>query len=761
MNIEAAGDRPDSSGGTRASSYFSADQPLKDPADDKLSRKRFSEEIARSIANWSGRDSLVVSLTGEWGTGKSTIKNFVNHYLTGKAHVLEFNPWQWSGQDKLLEAFLWQLGALFRKEDIAKRTKKLASRWKAYASVLKVGGVVVAPLQSVATSVLPLVTVSLVLSIVLKAPAWVLGLLALFCVALSLSFVGKVSESIAAALRDLGAFREKPLEELRSEIEHELRKLDKPVVVFVDDIDRLTDGEIKLLVQLVKANAQFPNLVFFLLFQKSIVTRALESLTSDDGSKYLSKIVQVEFAVPVASEKELQGMLTRGLDQIITRDGVRVRWEEQRWPLLFLDILWPFFSHLRDVKRFLGSFEFYFGMHLNQGTLEVNPIDLIAVEVLRMFNHDAFLAVSKSFFGRTEAVRRTLFREEQIRGRFREEIDQIVASARDEQSKSRVKQLLEALFPQATGDESSNEWKKQWRICDESSFDKYFQISTDPAKPTAYEVQRFVQVSGDRSELVSLLRKAITNNTIEDFLDFIFVTKEEIPTENMRAVTTALFDIGDELPPPKPSLFSVGLDMQCNRIIYHRLKDEDRAESTELLWKAFTDTTGFILPIHKLGLEDRSVRERREKTDFVISEERLGDFIELTVRRIRAKAEDFSLLDHKDCDYVLYRWREWSSAEEVAAWVQRVVADPARALRLLDHLMSATIINGVRRVPFLNGEAVEKFVELQTLETAVSATRVESRTETDLLNISLLQKALMLKEEGKAYSEVKAKGSEF
>src|SRR5437016_1797267 len=117
--------------------HFSTDQPLTNPADDKLNRSRFSQEIARSLGNWSGRDSLVVSLTGEWGTGKSTIKNFVIHHLRGKAHILEFNPWQWSGQEKLLEAFLWQLGELFGKHDIAQNTKKLAEKWNAYASILK------------------------------------------------------------------------------------------------------------------------------------------------------------------------------------------------------------------------------------------------------------------------------------------------------------------------------------------------------------------------------------------------------------------------------------------------------------------------------------------------------------------------------------------------------------------------------------------------------------------------------------------------
>jgi predicted KAP-like P-loop ATPase len=453
---------------------FSADQPLTNPADDKLDRDRLSAEIARSLANWSGRDSLVVSLTGEWGTGKSTIKNFIIYHLKNRANILEFNPWQWSGQDKLLEAFLWQLGAEFGKEDIARKTEKLASKWKAYASILKVGGVISAPAQTVAVSVFSMSTIGLLLSALLKAPVAVIVFLAFLFLVSLLSFLSKITDQIAITLSDWATFKKKPLEELRSDIEVELRKLEKPVVIFVDDIDRLTDTEIKLLVQLVKANAQFPNLVFFLLFQKNIVTRALAKVTSDDGGKYLSKIVQIEFAVPAASENQLRQMLTQELDRILTRDGVRIRWEEQRWPLLFLETLWPYFTNVRDIKRFLGVFEFYFAMHLNQGVLEVNPIDLIAIEVLRMFDHGAFLAVSKSFHHGREWEQRSLFGGEKISERFQANIDAIVAASdRDESTKARLKRLLRALFPQATGDRSENEWKRNLRICDHVSFDKY------------------------------------------------------------------------------------------------------------------------------------------------------------------------------------------------------------------------------------------------------------------------------------------------
>jgi hypothetical protein len=191
------------------------------------------------------------------------------------------------------------------------------------------------------------------------------------------------------------------------------------------------------------------------------------------------------------------------------------------------------------------------------------------------------------------------------------------------------------------------------------------------------------------------------------------------------------------------------------------LKGEDEKTSTEILGKAFNETSGFILPIHKLALEDRRVRQRGEKTDFIIAEDRLDDFVNLILDRIRDRAGDFSLLDHKQCDYVLYRWKEWSQSDEIKEWIGRVVTDSNRALKLLGHLVSITIINGVKRVPFLDGESVEEFINLEELHKAVSRVLSETLTDNDRTNISLLQKAIDRKTEGKPYSRIQLSDLEF
>lgn len=51
------------------------------------------------------------------------------------------------------------------------------------------------------------------------------------------------------------------LDKVRKALETRLRELDRPLVVFVDDIDRLEPDQIRVLLRQVKANANLPNIV--------------------------------------------------------------------------------------------------------------------------------------------------------------------------------------------------------------------------------------------------------------------------------------------------------------------------------------------------------------------------------------------------------------------------------------------------------------------------------------------------------------------
>src|SRR5690606_29841578 len=86
-------------------------------------------------------ESLVISLTGGWGSGKSSIKNMVLEHLeeTQSCQVIEFNPWQWAGQDNLSSAFFAEVSRIVQRKDSSEADKQLAKRLRTYSRRLNTG----------------------------------------------------------------------------------------------------------------------------------------------------------------------------------------------------------------------------------------------------------------------------------------------------------------------------------------------------------------------------------------------------------------------------------------------------------------------------------------------------------------------------------------------------------------------------------------------------------------------------------------------
>jgi predicted KAP-like P-loop ATPase len=577
-----------------------------------------------------------------------------------------------------------------------------------------------------------------------------------------LSQIPGVFDSFLKFLEAKHASQQKSLEELRQDVGREMAKLDRVVIVFIDDIDRLTDREIRLLFQLVKANVHFPNLIYCLLFQKDIVAASLGKIISDGGDKYLRKIVQVQFDVPLPSKRQLQKILTDDLERILAQKDIEIVQDIERWNQLFPDPLWGYFENVRDVKRFLGSFEFYFNMHLNGNVLEVNPIDLVAVEALRMFDHPAFQSVGASFFRRgIEAF--NLLDNDKVAEDFAAEIKLIVDEGnRDQQKKRRLDETLHFLFPQAKNnarDGREHEWLSKLRICHASHFDKYFQVNLSPGQPSARDLLFLVENSRDRSKLVQTLNESISKGSIGDFLEFIMAARDRIPAESLTSFVTALFDIADSFPHGS-SLLGNDLQMDCLRIIFQRLKNETVEMRTTILWNALEATTGIGLPIRLLASEDHIKRARGTGEEFLIEEKDVQRFCAAALIKIRAIAERGTLLDSEYAAAILYRWKDWTDGTEVRTWVQKTIQTPRDARRLLTKLIAKSYI-GTRMEPLLHSEAIEVFTPIETLLAAVEKSDGTSPSEEETVSIGLLTRAVELKRAGKPFAEIRPRDSRY
>jgi hypothetical protein len=217
----------------------------------------------------------VIAIRGGWGFGKSSLKNLIAERLDAKddgAGWLDVNPWQWGDGNAITRALFGQmanrLGGEHSKGGLAR-----AEALRRYGAILTGAS---APIKEYAHSndkVSTLLTNASLLAVAsaigfeLPAVAKVTAVLA--GVAVGASLLGRLPSYLG---RDRS---QEPPDKIREVLEERFRKHDQPLVVFVDDIDRLEPKQIRILLRQVKANANLPNIVFVLLLQPNIVERAL------------------------------------------------------------------------------------------------------------------------------------------------------------------------------------------------------------------------------------------------------------------------------------------------------------------------------------------------------------------------------------------------------------------------------------------------------------------------------------------------------
>jgi predicted KAP-like P-loop ATPase len=293
----------------------------------------------------------------------------------------------------------------------------------------------------------------------------------------ALKEMATVASSGSNAIESQAEQETKSLPDLKSELACSLTELDRPILVIMDDIDRLTAREIRLLFQLVKANADLPNLVFFLLFQRDLVEKSLDEVAPASGAEFLDKIVQIGFDVPQLDPTRLRAVLDQGLTRVFGSESIP-RAEHVRFGNLFHGGLSGYFENLRDVYRFLSTLEFHAAAHRSEGVLNVNVVDLVGIECLRVFDPDVFRQLPGLKVVLTELGGSLDGKEK------RKSLENLLGDV-PETRRDQVCEVLKSLFQPVEwvlsgsgyGHGFEEGWARGRRICAGGMFDRYAQLA--------------------------------------------------------------------------------------------------------------------------------------------------------------------------------------------------------------------------------------------------------------------------------------------
>jgi len=290
---------------------LSADLPASHPKDDLFGHAPFAKNLAESILRYQSSDGLVLALHGPWGSGKSTVLNYVVHYLDqisedNRPVVVTFNPWWFSGQENLARAFLGQLQAVLPSK--SENFKKLGELLGNFAE--GVGGIV------------------------------------------DLSgMTGGAGGKLGRLIQMVTKRKPKDVPALKSKIGKILEEAGKRILIVVDDIDRLTPDETRQLFTVIKALADFPNVIYLLAFDRNVAAKAIKQQSGLPGKQYLEKIIQVPFELPPVDRVALRAALFGRLDQIIANTPDEL-FDRTYWTNVFNEGIDPLIQVPRDVIRF-------------------------------------------------------------------------------------------------------------------------------------------------------------------------------------------------------------------------------------------------------------------------------------------------------------------------------------------------------------------------------------------------------------------------
>lgn len=642
--------------------YF--DRPIISKEEDILNRKQFTTRLADTISSWDGSDSLIIGLYGDWGSGKTSIKNLVCKELeqAGKNGIkyVEFNPWQVSGFNQLAEEFFDSIGSKFGKTD-----KEIAKLWRNYAARLVLHKNILEVLHEFFGKVMPLLGGVLLLGgylipeqivkggvIILGAIACIVGLFKKTAAAISNFWMKKSSESLS---------------ELKRKLTEQFDKERTPTLVVIDDIDRLPCRQISLIFQLIKANADFPKLVYLVMFQKDTVSKALEK-EYGEGEKFLGKIIQFELNVPVVDRAQINSMFITGIRKIIADDLWEKYFQGTSLEYIVLPQAYTYFKNLRDVKRFLTAFHFTNGLFAKQRYMDAHPADLLLLEFLRMFESSVYQCLPNI---KTLLVGNISERDRE--GNLKELngiLDNLDIANRDS-----VESILRVLFPNVDwllgGIKSvnrENSLSHAHRVASPEFFDNYFRLSVaGDAIPTA-EIMNFVDNSSDKDALKGIFDRFGEEGRIYKFLQSLDDHAKDIPIQNAVPFITVLSDISDILPDDRQP-FGLGSKEIAWRIAYFYLHQEARLEERGRILKVSFSASNSVTLLSEIiatGARNNSVIEA------LVSKEDLEELKKIFVAKISAKS-DTDLINLPHFSHLLYRWKEWEPNGPVKARILKQI----------------------------------------------------------------------------------------
>ncbi len=541
-----------------------SDNPIQRAEDDALGRADIARRFAKQVLGLDASEGSVVGILGAWGSGKTSFINLTrSEFERVGATILDFNPWMFSGAQQLVESFFFELSAQLKvRPDLEEVGRNLEEYGEIFAGM-----------------------------------AWI-------------PVVGVWIERVRVVNKFLSKVLQRRREGIggrRKKLSQTLLELEKPIIVVLDDIDRLSSSEIRDIFKLVRLTASFPNIIYLVAFDRARVEQALAE-QGVPGRDYLEKILQVAYDLPAISIDVIHHQTGKALDAVITDIELPARFDDQVWPDVFMEIITPLVRNMRDVRRYATA------VH---GTLEalegqIALADVLALEAVRVFLPDVFERILHCINALTSVSDRSLF-QRQNDDSLKLKIDDLLIAG--ESHREVVKSMINRLFPASMryigntiyGVDWLARWLRERRVAHEDILRLYLERTASANLHAFTDAETAWLCFADESDLDEYLR-SLDADRLQDVIRSLELFEDQYSQSHVVPTSVVLLNLLPDIPDRPRSIFDFGVSIAVTRVVLRlvrSLKDPATIESTvrQILPRLNTQSARLEL-IHLVGYRE-------------------------------------------------------------------------------------------------------------------------------------------------------------
>ena len=288
---------------------------------------------------------------------------------------------------------------------------------------------------------------------------------------LLLSSIGYSNSGFSLNLENVVKKNNRTLKETHDKIRDELQKIDRPVIISIDDVDRLQSKELMMVLKIIRDTADFPNVFYIVAADNIHLKKMLNIQHIDDAETYLEKFFNLEFQLPANENlafNELVKILREKFMVLQIQDT-----ENCLQKIINVPHIKDVFPNMRDVYRFLNAY--FLAIDSMRDVKDIDIFDLFLLTVIQLQDMEYYVQLRDNSLNILNVMRYG----NDIILTWKENLN--IVKARNDQD---IKKHLKRIELKKSGvDSQKNEEEKEQRIAEFRETKEWTKISADKIVP--------------------------------------------------------------------------------------------------------------------------------------------------------------------------------------------------------------------------------------------------------------------------------------